>query len=912
MLSSPVFVSTRLSACWLSADGELETLTPQNGFERARQDPPLVCYKPQLFRLLDTDPFPVFDILELFAFVRPAQFAVPTPAGIARQMSLPDPGSNQEDACLTLADAAVSLLKEYAARPNATADALLSELGHAGWPWAGPLLAQLSADRRSAAQTSGLSGPRAFQTWVHLPEWQDDGGQAPPTAHPVSPGEAVGRLQAIRPAQGPGGGEERPQQAAYASALASAFSPADEQGKPNVVLAEAGTGVGKTLGYIAPASVWAEKNKGPVWLSTYTRNLQRQIDDELNRLYPQAAEKARKVVVRKGRENYLCLLNFEEAVQRFDLAPEARIALGLIARWLQGTRDGDIIGGDFPGWLNDVLSITRIGDLTDMRRECIHSGCRHYKRCFVEQTVRRSKRANLVIANHALVMTQAGHAPTGGDGLPQHLVFDEGHHIFDAADSAFATELSGLAGQELRRWLIGTERRVGGRTGRLKGLSARLIDLDVDLGEHIEALTALQAGARHLPAGGWAKRLREGEPFGATEEFLGAVATQVYARAQNASDRFSLECDITPATGELTTAAQKLHSELEQLVRPLKALHQALGDVLVNEAATLETETRRRIEALQLSIQRRGLLVVQSWQAMLTDLAGGSISEGMVSWLAVIRTDGRDRDVGYFCHFIDPTLPFMAVHRGSAQGFVITSATLRDQSGETEADWVSAEELTGTRYLTRPAVRTAVPSPFDYGRQARVFIVNDLSRRELPPVAAAMRELFVAAGGGGLGLFTAIARLQAVHEQIAAPLERKGISLLAQHVDPMNVGTLIDLFRADEDACLLGTDAVRDGVDVPGRSLRLVAFDRVPWPRPDIRHRARREAFGGRAYDDRLVRFKLRQAFGRLIRRTDDKGVFVLLEGACPTRLLTAFPDGVPVERLGLKDTIDAAGSFLA
>ena len=80
------------------------------------------------------------------------------------------------------------------------------------------------------------------------------------------------------------------------------------------MLAEAGTGVGKTLGYIAPASLWAEKNEGAVWISTFTRNLQHQIDGELDRLYPDPAAKERRVVLRKGRENYLCLLNFEEAV----------------------------------------------------------------------------------------------------------------------------------------------------------------------------------------------------------------------------------------------------------------------------------------------------------------------------------------------------------------------------------------------------------------------------------------------------------------------------------------------------------------------------------------------------------------------------------------------------------------------
>ena len=62
-----------------------------------------------------------------------------------------------------------------------------------------------------------------------------------------------------------------------------------------------------------------------------------------------------------------------------------------------------------------------------------------------------------------------------------------------------------------------------------------------------------------------------------------------------------------------------------------------------------------------------------------------------------------------------------------------------------------------------------------------------------------------------------------------APLDDHDIGLMAQHVDGMDISTLIDIFRSEEDLCLLGTDAVRDGVDVPGRALRLIVFDRVPW-----------------------------------------------------------------------------------
>jgi ATP-dependent DNA helicase DinG len=211
-----------------------------------------------------------------------------------------------------------------------------------------------------------------------------------------------------------------------------------------------------------------------------------------------------------------------------------------------------------------------------------------------------------------------------------------------------------------------------------------------------------------------------------------------------------------------------------------------------------------------------------------------------------------------------------------------------------------------------PALRARVPSPFDYAAQTRAFVVTDVRKDDLDQVAAAYRELFLAAGGGGLGLFTAISRLKAVHERIAGPLDAAGLPLLAQHVDGIDVGTLIDIFRAEEDACLLGTDAVRDGVDVPGRSLRLIAFDRVPWPRPDILHRARKSAFGGKLYDDRLTRLKLRQAFGRLIRRAGDTGVFVLLDPMMPSRLAGAFPEGVTLRRVGLAEAIAETRVFLA
>ena len=248
-----------------------------------------------------------------------------------------------------------------------------------------------------------------------------------------------------------------------------------EEDAPHLVLAEAGTGVGKTAGYLAPASVWAEKNGGAVWISTYTKNLQRQIGQELDRVYPDPDLKARKATVRKGRENYLCLLNFEETAAGAALTRQVSqaIAAGLMARWVEATQDGDLQGGDFPGWLPGLVGFANTRGLSLRRGECIYAACDHYHRCFIERAVRKAKHADIVVANHALVMTHAALAGPETQ-LPQRYIFDEGHHLFDAADSAFAAHLTCRQTAELRRWLLGPE---GGRKGRARGLKKRIEDL---------------------------------------------------------------------------------------------------------------------------------------------------------------------------------------------------------------------------------------------------------------------------------------------------------------------------------------------------------------------------------------------------------------------------------------------------
>jgi ATP-dependent DNA helicase DinG len=905
---APSLVALHGRAVLLDPDGEIAVLpSPALPARLSALPPPLVVHAAASARRLGVAlPARCHDLLELWAFCLPARGVPPSPRGLAAALGLPEPRDAEAEAA-ALPEIAARLLRLLADRRdepgNRDAAAIAARMGEGGWLWSEAVLAALGEPGARADRA-------ALQAWRDLPQWEEEAPKPVPPSHPVAPLEARRRLAELLGQ----GAEPRPSQGDYASAAALAFAPREAPGQPRLVLAEAGTGTGKTLGYLAPASLWAERNGAPVWIATYTRNLQRQIEREAARLPP--AEGRRRVVLRKGRENYLCLLNYEEALEGPGVT--RMVPLGLVARWLGATRDGDMQGGDFPGWLAELFPGGDIARLPDRRGECLHSACRHWRRCFVELSIRRAAEADLVVANHALVMVQAALDRSGEDGPALRYVFDEGHHLFDAADSAFSAALTGEEMALLRRWILGAE---GGR-GRARGLDRRLEEILGDRPAHLPLLEAALAAARALPGPGWWDRLAEapaGAQPNAAEAFLRAVRAQVLART--AEDQpYALECDIHPVTDAVADAARALADALRALETPLRALRDRLAALPDEEAETMEPAERLRIEAAVGSLDRRALLPLAAWRDMLASLESEPPPPGerpaFVDWFELSRRDGRDADAGMHRHHLDPTEPFARVVAAPAHGVLITSATLRDPAGEDgEAAWQEAEARTGAVHLAAPAIRAALPSPFDYAAQTRAFVVTDVPQDQPAQVAAAYRELFLASGGGALGLFTAISRLRDAHARLAEPLAEAGIPLYAQHVDAMDNATLVDLFRAEERSCLLGTDAMRDGVDVPGRSLRLLVFDRTPWPRPTILHRERRiHLSGGRPkeYDDRLARHRLRQAFGRLIRSASDRGVFVLLDRRCPARLLAGLPAGVEARRVGLAEAVAEVRSFLA
>ena len=537
---APAVVAGHGRAAIFTADGELLLLPAAEAAVHLRAlPPPMLVHAPATFRRLGLRGMPAFDLLELFAFALPARPAAPTPRGLALMLDFEPPTGGLEAEAALLPELAAALLHRLSLGRdialNRDAAGLAARMGQAGWGWAPFVTAALG--KPDAAPSN-----EALRVWKRLPEWEDTAPLPPPSAHPVggNRGAVAARQHAGTPrgaAAGPGrlrrGRRRRLRAARNPRRPASRAGRGRHRNRQDARLPRACQPVGRK----------EPRQRVDQHLHPPPAAPDRCGADRTCSRIP--SERHKRVVVRKGRENYLCLLNLEDALgaATSGLGPAAIIPLGLISRWALVTADGDIQGGDLPGWLAELFGAATILGLADRRGECIHAACPHWRRCFVEHTIRRARSAQLVVANHALVMTQAAWGGLDDSTVPTRYVFDEGHHVFDAADGAFSAELSGLETAELRRWLLGAE---GGRS-RARGLKRRIEEL-VAARPMLEApLEAALQAARALPAPGWSSRLanehpdlgRPGRPGSPnpTEAFLRLIRHQVFARTRRRAPR---------------------------------------------------------------------------------------------------------------------------------------------------------------------------------------------------------------------------------------------------------------------------------------------------------------------------------------------------------------------------------------
>ena len=253
---------------WLAdPDGALREAGRGEAIARAAETPHIILNAPLVGQRLGYGELSGLDLLELFAFVHPARFAVPTPAGLSRALEVDPPATDQE-AAASLQIIAARLLDrlrdpDWAEREGAwTVNASLARLG---WSWA-PLVA------RRLPKPEG--GERML--FSRLKAWEEAPERPPARPVSVDPAQAEAKLRKLVGTAS----EAREGQRAMAGAASGVFAPRRSKDAPNMLLAEAGTGIGKTLAYLAPASLWAESSGGTVWVSTFTKALQRQLDAE--------------------------------------------------------------------------------------------------------------------------------------------------------------------------------------------------------------------------------------------------------------------------------------------------------------------------------------------------------------------------------------------------------------------------------------------------------------------------------------------------------------------------------------------------------------------------------------------------------------------------------------------------------
>ena len=374
-----------------------------------------------------------------------------------------------------------------------------------------------------------------------------------------------------------------------------------------------------------------------------------------------------------------------------------------------------------------------------------------------------------------------------------------------------------------------------------------------------------RAGGRRLDSADW-----RASPRGPGEVFL-AAAYQPCARAQRRWRRLLFAGSRNQPDGRATSldaAREHLRAALKRDRRAADAAGAIAARKIGRQGERAGTLYQRaRLEAAARGLERRAKIVLPAWIAMLEALETGEIAR-RIRRLVRNRARGRPRCRCRAGAAMDRS------HHSTGRRSAGAAAWRADHLGHLARRTATATTI-GKAPKCAPA-RSTCPEPprrASFGSPFRLCRAGAHLHRQGCGAArrrCAGRRLSRIVPGrraaGRLGLFTAVrslARRGEPHRRPRSP--RRDLTLYAQHVDRLDTGALVDLFRAEENACLLGTDALRDGVDVPGRSLRLVVFDKVPWPKPTILHKARRARFG-KGYDDLLTRLRLKQAFGRLIR----------------------------------------------
>jgi len=622
-----------------------------------------------------------------------------------------------------------------------------------------------------------------------------------------------------------------------------------------ILLAQAGTGTGKSLAYLIPAVREALTNGTRVVVATHTLALQEQL---WQRDWPLASQglPARAVLL-KGRGRYLCLLRAHQVRDDWHVlgeAAERRWALARLLTYIAVTDRGD--GSDTAG--NATWDALWREVEVDMDH-CIGPRCPYAGPCFMRRSRRDAESSHVLIVNHALLVA---HLMTGR-ALPEfsHIIVDEAHHLGEVVERGFGFEFP------IYRWLKQLREMFEGRSAIAQRAQWHpdLLPLFYDLQHQFQRL---------------------GQSLGEWAQFL----------------------VVESPPSEYDTRMVRLDRERRQLwqTRDGERLWHRLLDTLAEAdggVQTLLAELESRYGA-HLS-DDRALWRLAQWLKDFPETAHnlirwGQIDDERVSWWEIRQWSDGNPEVTLRWSWVEIG-PLLDRHLWqTVTSATLTSATL-GLSGRTPylAEWLGIDP---SRLAT-----VSVPSPFDWDHQARLFLVQDAPDPREPEywdaLAAFLIQTAPIRGGRMLVLLTSNRSVGQLAWRIRTPLEEQGIQTLAQGIDgPPRL--IVEQFRQNGRSVLLGTASLWEGVDIPGQALEIVVLARLPFRAPgepleEARHERIRQQgkspFWTRSLPDAIIRFQ--QGFGRLIRTKSDRGVVVVFDPRIQpnrTRYAATFLQALP------------------